>query len=136
MCNHFGLLLKEFYDSVYSYYTSQNKNKFKSDLEIRMKYCIFLFSILGLVSCTENRSDQRLRINVCPDNWITIGTGCYLFAIPEILKIDESCKVDGITPKCFYKLILILIIHHIIISNVSPFTHIYEHLRLPPTGSY
>ena len=31
----------------------------------------------------------------CPTNWKKIGTGCYLFAIPEILEMDNACKVDG-----------------------------------------
>ena len=31
----------------------------------------------------------------CPEYWVKIGTGCYLFAIPDILKLDESCILDG-----------------------------------------
>ena len=33
----------------------------------------------------------------CPNHWEKIGTGCYLFAIPEILRLDDSCRVDGKT---------------------------------------
>ena len=31
----------------------------------------------------------------CPIHWEKIGTGCYLFAIPEILRLDDSCRIDG-----------------------------------------
>ena len=31
----------------------------------------------------------------CPEYWVKIGTGCYLFAIPEILEMDGSCRLDG-----------------------------------------
>ena len=31
----------------------------------------------------------------CPSHWEKIGTRCYLFAIPEILRLDDSCRIDG-----------------------------------------
>ena len=114
---------------------NRKKNISKAVLEMRMKYCVFLSAFLGLVSCTRNRSGQRLTTSLCPENWITIGTGCYLFAIPEILEIDDSCKIDGIPSKCFYTMILVLNINLIIISNVSTLINIYEHFRLPSTRS-
>ena len=36
----------------------------------------------------------------CPNHWEKIGTGCYLFAIPEILRLDDSCRVDGKSKTC------------------------------------
>ena len=36
----------------------------------------------------------------CPDHWEKIGTGCYLFAIPEILRLDDLCRVDGKSKAC------------------------------------
>ena len=75
--------------------TSGKNHTPQTNFKMRWKCFIFLSAFLSLVSCTETRSRHRLTTSACPENWITIGTGCYLFAIPEILKIDGSCKVDG-----------------------------------------
>ena len=45
----------------------------------------------------------------CPEYWVKIGTGCYLFAIPEILEIDGSCRLDGNYSYWNFKIYRILI---------------------------
>ena len=59
------------------------------------KYYILFAAFAGLMSCAAHRPDQSISSSECPEYWIKLGTGCYLFAIPEILNIDGSCKIDG-----------------------------------------
>merc|ERR1712226_433991 len=71
--------------------------KIKSTFEKKMKFRHFLvlFSILcsGIAAALNGEQNDE----ECPRNWVKIGTGCYLFAIPEILEIDNACKLDGCT---------------------------------------
>ena len=59
------------------------------------KYFLVLSAILCLDLCMARNVDQTFKSDNCPGNWLKIGTGCYLFAIPEILEMDHACKVDG-----------------------------------------
>ena len=57
------------------------------------RHFLVLFSILcsGIAAALNGEQNDE----ECPRNWVKIGTGCYLFAIPEILEIDNACKLDG-----------------------------------------
>ena len=58
------------------------------------KHFLVLFSIL--CSAIALKGDQNVKNDEeCPQNWMKIGTGCYLFATPENLAIDNACKLDG-----------------------------------------
>ena len=58
-------------------------------------YHIVFSAFVLLMSCTALYANQNLTSSECPEYWMKIGVSCYLFAIPEILSIDDSCRVDG-----------------------------------------
>ena len=64
-------------------------------VEMAFIYFLVLSSMLCLESSMAWNRDQTLKTDKCPENWLKVGTGCYLFAIPEILEIDHACTVAG-----------------------------------------
>ena len=64
---------------------------------VNMKYKggVIFGIAFAMISFTVGYHVTRENTTKCPDYWVRIGTGCYLFAIPEILELDDSCKVDG-----------------------------------------
>ena len=56
---------------------------------------VIISIVFAMISFTVGYHVTREKTTECPDYWLRIGTGCYLFAIPEILQLDESCKLDG-----------------------------------------
>ena len=62
---------------------------------MNIKYGAIFCMIPVLMLCTLPYSATEETSTECPEYWIEIGHGCYLFAIPEILQMDDSCKVDG-----------------------------------------
>ena len=67
-------------------------------------YLVFLSFVCSGIAFALTGNHQSMQNDVeCPKNWTKIGTGCYLFAIPEILATDNACKLDG----------KIFILHHL-----------------------
>ena len=68
-------------------------------------YLVFLSFVCSGIAFALNGNHQNMQNDVeCPKNWTKIGTGCYLFAIPEILATDNACKLDGkIFWHCIFK---------------------------------
>ena len=64
-------------------------------LNMKNKGGVIISIVFAMISFTVGYHVTREKTTECPDYWVRIGTGCYLFAIPEILLLDESCKLDG-----------------------------------------
>ena len=64
-------------------------------LNMKNKGGVIISIVFAMISFTVGYHVTREKTTECPDYWLRIGTGCYLFAIPEILQLDESCKLDG-----------------------------------------
>ena len=74
-----------------------NQKNFVVSSFVNMKYKggVIFGIAFAMISFTVGYHVTREKTTECPDYWVRIGTGCYLFAIPEILLLDESCKLDG-----------------------------------------
>ena len=84
-------------------------------------YLVFLSFVCSGIAFALNGNHQNMQNDVeCPKNWTKIGTGCYLFAIPEILSTDNSCKLDGkIFWHCIFKVVVQLHLKEITIFKIS-----------------
>ena len=67
-----------------------------------MKLSLILIFCFLVIRCSFGGFDENViaSSSECPSHWEKIGTGCYLFAIPEILRLDDSCRVDGKSKTC------------------------------------
>ena len=67
-----------------------------------MKLNLILIFCFLVIRCSFGGFDENViaSSSECPSHWEKIGTGCYLFAIPEILRLDDSCRVDGKSKTC------------------------------------
>ena len=59
-----------------------------------LQYLLVISAGLCVASCAK-LDTNAFSLDECPENWTQLATGCYLFAIPEVLDIDHSCKVEG-----------------------------------------
>ena len=84
-------------------------------------YLVFLSFVCSGIAFALNGNHQNMQNDVeCPKNWTKIGTGCYLFAIPEILATDNACKLDGkIFWHCIFKVVVQLHLKEITIFKIS-----------------
>ena len=71
-------------------------------ITIDMKFNLILIFCFLVIRCSFGGVDENVNASSseCPSHWEKIGTGCYLFAIPEILRLDDSCRVDGKSKTC------------------------------------
>merc|ERR1712110_368132 len=64
-------------------------------MAVNMKTTLILLFCFLVIDLSHEEFHQRVNSSQCPNLWEQIGAGCYLFGIPDILNIDDSCLYEG-----------------------------------------